>query len=118
MKRVFVLLTVALLSMMGISVQAKVVRGYVTDREGKPVEGVKMVVFNQENPAHRSLAATDTEGFFSVTVPDNTDPSDIVDVLSLNGTRVIRYREMGGMVQITIESSKGKTTSKRQKTLR
>ena len=88
---------------MGTKADAKVVRGYVTDREGNPVQGVKMVVMNEEQPGRRCFASTDADGFFSVQVPDNMETSEIRDVFSQNGTRVVRYRETNGTVRITIE---------------
>ena len=100
MKRVFVLLTVAF---MGINAEAKVVRGYVTDRNGKPVQGVKMMVVNEDLQGRKYIASTDADGFFSMQVPDNMDTSEILDVFSQNGTRVVRYRETNGTVRITIE---------------
>ena len=46
MKRIFVLLMVALMS--AVTVNAKTVRGYVSDKEGNPVVGMKMVVVNAD----------------------------------------------------------------------
>lgn len=105
MKRVFVLLTVAFMGLMamGINAEAKVVRGYVTDRNGKPVQGVKMMVVNEDLQGRKYIASTDADGFFSMQVPDNMDTSEILDVFSQNGTRVVRYRETNGTVRITIE---------------
>ena len=42
MKRIFVLLMVAMMS--AAMVNAKTIRGYVSDKDGKPVVGMKMVV--------------------------------------------------------------------------
>ena len=63
---------------MGTNADAKVVRGYVTDREGKPVQGVKMVVMNEEQPGRRCFTSTDADGFFSVQVPDNMETYSFV----------------------------------------
>ena len=104
MKRVFVLLMVALMSVM--MVNAKTVRGYVSDKDGNPVVGMKMVVVNADNPSRKSVAVTDKEGFFSVQVPDNLDTSDLVDLFASNGARIIRYRETTTDVRIVIESAK------------
>lgn len=109
MKRVLILLTLALMS---IFAEAKTVRGYVTDRDGNPVEGVKMVVMNKENPAHKSITSTDAEGYFSVKVPDSLDTSEIVAIFSQNGATVLHYRETSGGVEITIEPKAGKTVKK------
>lgn len=105
MKRVYVLLTVALMGLMVMSTNAdaKVVRGFVTDQDGNPVQGVRMVVVNEEQPGKRCFASTDADGFFSIRVPDNMDTSEILHVFSQNGTRVVRYRETNGTVRITIE---------------
>jgi hypothetical protein len=104
MKRVFVLLMVALMSVM--MVNAKTVRGYVSDKDGNPVVGMKMVVVNVDNPSRKSVAVTDKEGFFSVQVPDNLDTSDLVDLFASNGARIIWYRETTTGVRIVIESAK------------
>ena len=88
---------------MAINADAKVVRGYVTDWDGNPIEGVKMVVINEENPGRKCIAMTDAEGYFTVRVPDNMDTSEILNVFSQNGTRVIRYKETNGTVRIVIE---------------
>ena len=104
MKRVFVLLMMALMSVM--MVNAKTVRGYVSDKDGNPVVGMKMVVVNVDNPSLKSVAVTDKEGFFSVQVPDNLDTSDLVDLFASNGARIIWYRETTTGVRIVIESAK------------
>jgi len=105
MKRVFILMTVALMGLMtmGVNADAKVVRGYVTDRDGNPVQSVKVVIVNEDYPGRRCMASTDAEGYFSVQVPDNMDTSEILDVFSQNGTKVIRYKEANGTVRIMIE---------------
>ena len=104
MKRVFVLMMVALMSAVGVN--AKTVRGYVSDNDGNPVVGMKMVIVNVDSPSSKSVAVTDKEGFFSVQVPDNLDTSDLVDMFASNGARIIRYRETTTGVRIVIESAK------------
>ena len=94
----------ALMSVM--MVNAKTVRGYVSDKDGNPVVGMKMVVVNVDNPSLKSVAVTDKEGFFSVQVPDNLDTSDLVDLFASNGARIIWYRETTTGVRIVIESAK------------
>ncbi len=91
MKRKIVLLIVALMS--AVIVNAKTVRGYVSDKDGNPVVGMKMVVVNADNPSKKSIAVTDDVGYFSMPVPENLDTSDLVDVFASNGARVVRYRE-------------------------
>ena len=103
MKRNFVLLMVALMS--AVMVNAKTVRGYVSDKEGTPVVGMKMVVVNADNPSKKSVAVTDEEGYFSMLVPDDLDTSDLVDVFASNGARVVRYRETFTGLRIVIEQS-------------
>ena len=66
MKRKIVLLIVALMS--AVIVNAKTVRGYVSDKDGNPVVGMKMVVVNADNPSKKSIAVTDDEGYFSMPV--------------------------------------------------
>ena len=113
MKRIFVLLMVALMS--AVTVNAKTVRGYVSDKEGNPVVGMKMVVVNADNPSQKSIAVTDDEGYFSMTVPENLDTSDLVDVFASNGARVVRYRETSTGILIVVETSKKRERALAQK---
>ena len=113
MKRIFVLLMVALMS--AVTVNAKTVRGYVSDKEGNPVVGMKMVVVNADNPSKKSIAVTDDEGYFSMTVPENLDTSDLVDVFASNGARVVRYRETSTGILIVVETSKKRERALAQK---
>lgn len=101
MKRVFVLLMVALMS--AVMVNAKTVRGYVSDKDGNPVVGMKMVIVNADSPSRKSVAVTDKEGFFSVQVPDNLDTSDLVQLFANKGARVIQYRETATGLSIVME---------------
>ena len=101
MKRVFVLLMAALMS--AVMVNAKTVRGYVSDQDGKPIAGMKMVVMNADSPSRKSVAATDKDGYFSVQVPDNLDTSDLVYVFARSGARIIQYRETSTGIRVMIE---------------
>ena len=109
MKHLFVML-VALMS--AVMVNAKTVRGYVSDNDGNPVVGMKMVVLNVDNPSKKSVAVTDEKGYFSLSVPDDLDTSDLVDVFASNGSRIVRYRETLAEIRIVIEPSR-----KRERTL-
>ena len=113
MKRKFVLLMVALMS--AVMMNAKTVRGYVSDKDGNPVVGTKMVVVNADNPSQKSIAVTDDEGHFSMTVPENLDTSDLVDVFASNGARVVRYRETSTGILIVVETSKKRERALAQK---
>jgi len=113
MKRKIVLLIVALMS--AVIVNAKMVRGYVSDKDGNPVVGMKMVVVNADNPSKKSIAVTDDEGYFSMTVPENLDTSDLVDVFASNGARVVRYRETSTGILIVVETSKKRERALAQK---
>ena len=113
MKRKIVLLIVALMSV--VIVNAKTVRGYVSDKDGNPVVGTKMVVVNADNPSLKSIAVTDDEGYFSMTVPENLDTSDLVDVFASNGARVVRYRETSTGILIVVETSKKRERALAQK---
>ena len=113
MKRKIVLLIVALMS--AVIVNAKTVRGYVSDKDGNPVVGTKMVVVNADNPSQKSIAVTDDEGYFSMTVPENLDTSDLVDVFASNGARVVRYRETSTGILIVVETSKKRERALAQK---
>ena len=113
MKCKIVLLIVALMS--AVIVNAKTVRGYVSDKDGNPVVGTKMVVVNADNPSQKSIAVTDDEGHFSMTVPENLDTSDLVDVFASNGARVVRYRETSTGIRIVIEPSQKRERALEQK---
>ena len=104
MKRVFVLMMVALMS--AVMVNAKTIRGYVSDKDGNPVVGMKMVIVNVDSPSSKSVAVTDKEGFFSVQVPDNLDTSDLVDMFASNGSRIIRYRQTSIGLRIVMEPAR------------
>ena len=104
MKRMFVLLMVAMMS--ASMVNAKTVRGYVSDKDGKPVVGMKMVVENADSPNKKSVAVTDEKGYFSVKVPDNIDTSDLVSVFAGNGAKVIQYRETASGIRLVVDSSR------------
>ena len=112
MKHIFVFLVVL---MSAVMVNAKTVRGYVSDKEGNPVVGTKMVVVNAEKPSKKSVAVTDEEGYFSMPVPDDLDTSDLVDVFASNGARVVRYRETSTGIRIVIEPSRKKEKALAQK---
>ena len=113
MKCKIVLLIVALMS--AVIVNAKTVRGYVSDKDGNPVVGMKMVVVNADNHSQKSIAVTDDEGYFSMTVPENLDTSDLVDVFASNGARVVRYRETSIGILIVVETSKKRERALAQK---
>ena len=113
MKRIFVLLMVALMS--AVTVNAKTVRGYVSDKDGNPVVGMKMVVVNADNPSKKSVAVTDEEGYFSMPVPEDLDTSDLVEVIASNGARVVRYRETSTGIRIVIEPSQKRERALEQK---
>ena len=102
MKHFFTLLMLVLIST--VMANAKTVRGYVSDKDGKPVVGMKMVVVNADNPQKKSIAVTDEKGFFSMRVPDNLDTSDLVDVFSGNGTKVVRYSETSTGIRLVVDS--------------
>ena len=104
MKRVFVLMMVALMS--AVMVNAKTIRGYVSDKDGNPVVGMKMVIVNVDSPSRKRVAVTDEEGYFSVQVPDNLDTSDLVDMFASNGSRIIRYRQTSTGLRIVLEPAR------------
>ena len=103
MKHILTLLMVVLIST--VMANAKTVRGYVSDRDGKPVVGMKMVVVNADNPQKKSIAVTDDKGYFSMLVPDNIDTSDLVNVFSGNGAKVVQYRETSTGIRLVVDSA-------------
>ena len=113
MKHKIVLLIVALMS--AVIVNAETVRGYVSDKDGNPVVGIKMVVVNAENPSKKSIAVTDDEGYFSMMVPEYLNTSDLVEVIAGTGARVVRYRETSTGILIVVETSKKRERALAQK---
>ena len=103
MKHILTLLMVVLIST--VIANAKTVRGYVSDKDGKPVVGMKMVVVNADNPQKKSIAVTDDKGYFSMLVPDNIDTSDLVNVFSGNGAKVVQYRETSTGIRLVVDSA-------------
>ena len=103
MKHILTLLMVVLIST--VMANAKTVRGYVSDKDGKPVVGMKMVVVNADNPQKKSIAVTDDKGYFSMLVPDNIDTSDLVNVFSGNGAKVVQYRETSTGIRLVVDSA-------------
>jgi len=102
MKRIIILFVVTLLSVVNVS--AKTVRGYVSDRDGKPVSGLRIVVVNEEQPRGRCITATDAEGYFCVQVPDDMDTSDLLSVITKQGAKILDYRcDWHGALRITME---------------
>lgn len=106
MKRVFALLVIALMSTMMLN--AKNVRGYVSDQDGNPVVGLKMVVQNTDYPSHeRVVTQTDVEGYFSVSVPDDLDVENLLQLFSRDGADVVKYWVTAtGQLRIVIEKEK------------
>ena len=98
MKRLFVLLVVALLSTVVMS--AKTVRGYVSDQNGDPVVGVRMIVANQDAPEHALVVAETDE----IGVPDDLDVEDLPSVFAKRGAKVIKYWvSLSGMIEIVVD---------------
>lgn len=113
MKHIISLLMVVLIST--VMANAKTVRGYVSDKEGKPVVGMKMVVVNVDDPQKKSIAVTDEKGYFSMLVPDNIDTSDLVNVFAGNGTKVVQYRETSTGIRLVVEPSQKMESALAQK---
>ena len=84
------------------------VRGYVSDQDGNPVVGLKMVVQNTDYPSHeRVVTQTDVEGYFSVSVPDDLDVENLLQLFSRKGTDVVKYWVTPtGQLHIVIETEK------------
>lgn len=108
MKRLFVLLVVALMSTMVMN--AKSVRGYVSDVNGNPVSGVKMMVANAETPAYGLvMTETDEEGFFQISVPDDIDVENLLEVFTRRGAKLVQYWVMpSGALSIMIDPAQMK----------
>lgn len=102
MKRFFVLLMVAMMST--VMLNAKTVRGMVADESGKPVAGVKMMIVNTETPSVNCMTETDADGSFVISVPDDIDTCDLVDVFARQGTNVVRYWNTPSGLRIVIKA--------------
>ena len=100
MKKIFVLVVVALMST--VMLNAKTVRGYVSDVDGKPVVGVRMVVKNVDCPGCGSVAMTDQEGHFILDVPDEIDTADLVKVFAQRGAQVMDYKNTASGLRIVV----------------
>ena len=90
MKRIIVLLVVALMST--VMLNAKNVHGYVSDKDGNPVAGIKMVMQRADQPGRTAvMAVTDADGHFSANVPNEMDILDLQDVFARKDMKVVRY---------------------------
>ncbi len=81
---------------------AKTVRGYVSDVKGNPVVGVRMLVRNVDCPGCGSVAMTDKEGHFIIDVPDEIDTDDLVKVFAQRGAQVMDYKNTASGLRIVI----------------
>ena len=99
MKRIIVFFA-ALMS--AVMLNAKTVRGYVSDEKGNPIVGMKMVVVNAENPTKMNVTMTDDEGYFSMIVPEDLDTSDLVNLFANNGKKVVQYKETDTGIRIVV----------------
>ena len=101
MKRIIVFFA-ALMS--AVMLNAKTVRGYVSDEKGNPIVGMKMVVVNAEDPTKMNVTMTDDEGYFSMIVPEDLDTSDLVNLFANNGKKVVQYKETDTGIRIVVEA--------------
>ena len=106
MKRVIALLVVALMSVAMLN--AKNVSGYVSDKNGNPVVGLKMVVVNADCPADEKLVvATDVEGYFSLSVPETMDVDNLTEVFSQRSLRVVKFwKTPCGSLRIVVDTER------------
>ncbi|MBR1538591.1 MAG: hypothetical protein IJ636_03700 [Bacteroidales bacterium] len=104
MKRVFVLIAIALMSI--VSVNAKTVRGYVSDKEGKPVAGLTLVAYYVDDPSRSIKTVTGNDGYFEMQVPDDLDVAQIRQILSNRYTYLIDYRYSRKGLLITVDQKK------------
>ena len=104
MKRIIVLVVAALMSTMMLN--AKTVRGYVSDVEGNPVVGVKMVVKCADMPQYNMMAKTDEAGHFQIKVADDIDTNDLVQLFAQQGVKVVRYSNTPSGLRIVVEADR------------
>ena len=102
MKRIFALVVAALMSTMMLN--AKTVRGYVSDVDGNPVVGVKMVVKCADMPNYDKMTTTDEEGHFLLKVSDNVDTDDLVQLFAQQGVKVVQYWNTSSGLRIVVEA--------------
>lgn len=105
MKRVFVLVAVALMSI--VCVNAKTVRGYVSDKDGKPVAGLRLVAYNMESPGQPVMTTTCSDGYFELNVPDDLDVSDIRKIFCNRSFSVVNYRSTTKGLEIIVKPVPG-----------
>lgn len=105
MKRIIVLLVVALMS--SVMLNAKNVRGYVSDKDGNPVAGMKMVMRNADQAGHSPVVTvTDADGHFSVNVPNDMDVIDLREVFARKDMTVVKYWVTPtGQLRIVVDSA-------------
>ncbi len=114
MKRIVVILVTLMISV--VAANAKVVRGYVSDQNGKPVVGMKMVAMNADKNKTEDVVVTDKEGYFAFQVPDNVDTDDLREIFAKKGTKIISIRTTAtGSLDIIIEQNRNDETFLAQK---
>lgn len=106
MKRIIVLLVVALMST--VMLNAKNVRGFVSDKDGKPVAGVKMVMPIADRSGRSTvMAETDADGYFSVKLPDGVDALNPHKVFARKDMSVERYWVTPtGQIRIVVDTDR------------
>ena len=106
MKRIIVLLVVALMST--VMLNAKNVRGFVSDKDGKPVAGVKMVMPVADQCGRTVvMTETDADGYFSVKLPDGVEALNPHKVFARKDMSVERYWVTPtGQIRIMVDTVK------------
>lgn len=109
MKRVFVIIAIALMSI--ASINAKTVRGYVSDKEGKPVVGMTLVAYCVDAPSKSSMTVTGKDGYFELRVPDDLDIRQIQKFFSNHFDSLVDYRVTWKGLFITVDRKKTRFSS-------
>lgn len=104
MKRAIAILAIALMSI--VSVNAKTIRGYVSNKEGKPVVGMTIVAYYIDSPSKSITTVTGKDGYFEMQVPDDLDVTQIQKIFSNRYNSLIDYRSTWKGLYIKVDQKK------------
>ena len=98
MKKIIAIIAIAIATI--ATANAKVVKGHVNDRDGYPVEGIRIAVVDEDNNGKRTIIRTDENGYFELRVPDTFD---VKDLFSTGVITVRDFKNTRKGLEITID---------------
>ena len=101
MKKIIAIIAIAIATI--ATANAKVVKGHVNDRDGYPVEGIRIAVVDEDNNGKRTIIRTDENGYFELRVPDTLDVSVVKDLFSTGVITVRDFKNTRKGLEITID---------------